>query len=90
VKPHIPILLLLLTCALSLLSVRLLNNLIVRFMDYWMPKADRRIPRAVVRIYRVSVFASVTFILVGAMLVQLGVKIPESVALRLGWVETSH
>jgi hypothetical protein len=59
-------------------------------MDYWMPKANREIPRAVVKIYKVFVLVSISYILVGTMLVESGVKIPESVALRLGWVETLH
>jgi len=40
-------------------------------MDYWMPAADRRIARAIVKVYKVFAIGSVVFITVGVILYKL-------------------
>jgi hypothetical protein len=54
-----------------LFSIRLLNNVIARFMDQWIPASDRRIARAVVKGYKVFAIGSVIFITIGVILYKL-------------------
>ena len=72
-RAPVPIIPLLITCVGILLSVRLLNNVAARFMDRWMPNADRRVAKLIVKVYKVIAVASVIFIAVGATLYKLGV-----------------
>jgi hypothetical protein len=70
-RPPVPFIPLLITCVGLLLSIRLLNNAVARFLDYWMPTADRRVPRLVVKTYTVLATASAIFLGVGALLYKL-------------------
>lgn len=70
-RAPVPLVPLLVMCVGILLSIRLLNNAVARFMDYWMPAADRRIARAIVKVYKVFAIGSVIFITVGAVLYNL-------------------
>jgi hypothetical protein len=54
------------------LSTRLLQNSVARFVDYWMPNADRRLPRAVVKIYKIVAIAFGVFFLLVAVLGKMG------------------
>lgn len=72
-RAPVPLIPLLFTCVGILLSIRLLHNVVARFMDYWMPSADRRHARVVVKIYKILAIASVVFIAVGAVLYELRV-----------------
>jgi hypothetical protein len=70
-RAPVPIIPLFITCIGILLSVRLLSNVIARFMDYWMPHADRRFVRIIVKFYTIIAVGSVIFIAVGAILYKL-------------------
>jgi hypothetical protein len=42
-------------------------------MDYWLPNADRRIPRMILKAYKIVAIASVIYLAVGAVLYKLNV-----------------